>query len=206
MSLMYSYDHISGDKCGSPEEPTTKSFEDEIASLDFIDEVEQSASDPGDQTDTAPNPAPPQSSNSRWGVQAAKRRKRRALVDRSDTTTSSDSAEIDVWSPPEDFRSVVAAGATCWPTYQVARRASAESLSQGPGMALVPTSASFTADLEMKLRRSQEQASQKRGLSIKGSCRRQWLLKQVDKRKLDGDTVKDQGSTKETMKKSTFHL
>ena len=114
-----------------------------------------------------------------------------------------------MWSPlkpPEDFRSVVAAGATCWPTYKVARRASAESLSQAPA-ASMPTSTSFTANLEKKLRRSQE-STQKRGLSTKGSCRRQWLLKQVDKRKVEENPPKVdcEGPRKENMKKSTFQL
>ena len=194
---------------------TTKSFEDEIASLDFIDEVEHSASDQGDHQGVGTTAAdPPPRSSSRWGVQAAKRKKRRAMINRSDTTTSSDSAEIDVWSPPEDFRSVVTANAaTCWPTtYRVARRASAESLSQAPSSATsLPPSSSFNAELEKRLRQTQESgAIQKRGLSIKGSCRRQWLLKQSDKRKFEEDAAKSPGGgsarKKDTAKKSTFQL
>ena len=176
--------------------------------------MEHSASDQGNHQGVSATEAdPPPHSSSRWGVQAAKRKKRRAMINRSDTTTSSDSAEIDVWSPPEDFRSLVTANAaTCWPTtYKVARRASAESLSQAPSATSLPPSSSFNAELEKRLRQTQESSatSQKRGLSIKGSCRRQWLLKQSDKRKFEEDGAKSPGGItrkKDTAKKSTFQL
>ena len=77
-------------------------------------------------------------------------------------------------------------------------------------------STSFTIEVEKKLASSVEAqkggvggGTQRRGLSIKGSCRRQWLLKQVDnKRKIDENDHVEEGKGPEEVstQKSTFEL